>query len=407
LAESISPELEPTMTGRGGSLDDAANGSPWDAIVIGAGPAGSLAVRELAIAGARALLVERTAFPRDKVCGACLNDQALEALRSSGLGRLPQDLGGIPLGSFRVGHARRSVQLPLPAGIAVSRARLDSALAGAAVDAGAWFLTETRATVGHADGPLRSVTLSRRGQVATVDARVVLVASGLGTGCLPADGPFQTRTSKRSRVGAGCRVETFPDFYGPGTIFMAVGRAGYVGLVRVEDGSLNVAAAFDKPFLTRCGSPSEAASAVLAEAGFPAIRDIAEIAWKGTMALTRRTRPLAENRVFLIGDACGYVEPFTGEGMGWALLSARAVAPLALRGIERWEPSLERGWGAIHRRRIGRRQRLCRGLASLLRHPWLIRGTFELASRAPSAARLVIDRVNTPPHLSPIRPNLS
>src|SRR5262249_17510298 len=53
----------------------------WDVLVIGAGPAGALAARQLALAGARVLLVERKTFPRWKVCGACVNEQALSILR--------------------------------------------------------------------------------------------------------------------------------------------------------------------------------------------------------------------------------------------------------------------------------------------------------------------------------------
>jgi len=56
---------------------EAACEPTWDAIVLGAGPAGALAARQLGASGARVLLVDRKAFPRWKVCGACLNGQAL------------------------------------------------------------------------------------------------------------------------------------------------------------------------------------------------------------------------------------------------------------------------------------------------------------------------------------------
>jgi flavin-dependent dehydrogenase len=183
---------------------------------------------------------------------------------------------------------------------------------------------------------------------------------------------------------------------------MAVGRGGYVGLVRVEDGRLNVAAAFDREFLRSSGRPGAAAAAVLAEAGLPPLAALEEADWLGTAPLTRRTRPLAAERVFLLGDAAGYVEPFTGEGIGWALAAAHAVVPLALRAIDTrgWDPSLARSWTALHRRRVGRRQSLCRGLARLLRHPRLDRIAFALVERAPGMARRLIDRVNVPTELS-------
>ena len=71
--------------------------------------------------------------------------------------------------------------------------------------------------------------------------------------------------------------------------------------------------------------------------------------WQGTAGLTRQTQPLAEERLFLLGDAAGYVEPFTGEGIAWALASAQAVAPLARRAMERWDPQIARDWSVLHR----------------------------------------------------------
>src|SRR5437667_10341215 len=64
----------------------------WDALIIGAGPAGSLAARELARRGVATLLVDRARFPRDKVCGSCLGASGLTELAAVGLGDLPRRL---------------------------------------------------------------------------------------------------------------------------------------------------------------------------------------------------------------------------------------------------------------------------------------------------------------------------
>ena len=181
---------------------------------------------------------------------------------------------------------------------------------------------------------------------------------------------------------------------------MAVGQGGYVGLVRVENGSLNVAAAFDKEFVKDCGGPGAAAVRVLSGAGFPLVSELATASWQGTVALTRQTRPLAGERVFLLGDATGYVEPFTGEGMAWALMSSRAVGPLARRGIECWNSALPLAWAEVHRRLIARRQHLCRGLATVLRHPWLTHASLELVTRFPGLGGLMIERLNSSPVFS-------
>ena len=96
--------------------------SAWDVIVIGAGLAGTIAAHQLSAGGVRTLLVEKKAFPREKVCGACLNASALATLRSAGLGALIDGLGGIRLEALNLGHAGRSTQFALPGGMALSRA---------------------------------------------------------------------------------------------------------------------------------------------------------------------------------------------------------------------------------------------------------------------------------------------
>ena len=67
----------------------------WDCVVIGAGPAGALAAREVARRGASVLLLDRAAFPRYKVCGCCLNPRSLGVLDRVGLGHLVGQLGGV------------------------------------------------------------------------------------------------------------------------------------------------------------------------------------------------------------------------------------------------------------------------------------------------------------------------
>ncbi len=375
---------------------DEVDGSAWDAVVVGAGPAGALAARQLARAGARTLLVERAAFPRWKVCGACLNGHALATLRATGLGALVPRLGAVALDRFELRFGGRAVHLPLPDGVALSRARFDAALAGAAAEAGATVLFETQAHVEEVREGSRAVRLVQSGRSVRVTARVVLGASGLGGTCLPPGAGPRLRVATGARVGAGCVVADVPAAYRPGTIFMATGRHGYVGLVRVEDHSLNVAAAFATDFVRTLGSPGRAAAAILDDAEAPPVPGLASADWRGTPALTRRVSPPGDDRLFLLGDAAGYVEPFTGEGMAWALASGHAVAPLALRAIEGWTSGLVREWSAVHRRLVGRRQVVCRAASLALRRPWLIPIVFGTLARWPAASGYVLRRLNAP-----------
>ena len=381
------------------AFDDAGNWV-WDAIVLGAGPAGAIAARQLAASGARVLLVEKKAFPRGKVCGACLNESALGVLESVGLSRPDRRSGRNQVGCL-------STRFPWPRDAAgptgrrgAFRARFDAALVDAAVASGVAFLPESQGLLAPVQGGVRRVILAQAGRSITATARVVLIATGLGQAPFQGDPGVRSHAWDRSRVGAGCSVIDYPGFYQEPMIFMAVGRCGYVGLVRVEGDQLNVAAAFARELIKDCGSPGAAARTILAEAGFPSIPALASASWQGTVPLTRRTWPVAGERFFVLGDAAGYVEPFTGEGMAWAMMCGKAVEPLARRAIDGWDPSLPREWTSLHRRLVARRQLLCRGLALMLRHPWLARTGFELAIRAPKVAGLMIQRVNTPSILS-------
>jgi flavin-dependent dehydrogenase len=223
-----------------------------------------------------------------------------------------------------------------------------------------------------------------------VAARILVVADGLGGKLVARAGVSAVAAAPGARIGAGVVAAEGPEFYAPGMIYMACGRYGYLGLVRLEDGRLDLAAAFDPHWVRDCGGPGRAASALLAEVAWPAVPRLAELGWRGTPALTRRARRLAAERLFLLGDAAGYIEPFTGEGMAWALASARMLAPLAARAVEHWHPMLARQWSEAHRRLIGRRQLVCRLLAAVLRSPRLTRSLVRLLACAPALAAPVV-----------------
>ena len=119
--------------------------SRWDAIVVGAGPAGAIAAHELARGGASVLLLDRLPFPRWKVCGACLSPGALAVLDDVGLHGLSARLGAVALRRLVLEVRGRKVRLPLEGSVAVSRSALDHALVDAAVAQGAEFWEGSRA----------------------------------------------------------------------------------------------------------------------------------------------------------------------------------------------------------------------------------------------------------------------
>lgn len=373
------------------SLDEAA-GQVWEVVVVGAGPAGALAARELARRGTKVLLVDKASFPRWKVCGCCLNGRALAVLKAAGLGDLVQSLAAVPLQQTWLASRGRRALVPLPAGMALSREAFDAALVTAAVAAGAAFLPRTRATLGRTETHLRTVMLRQDAHQVEGTAQVVLAADGLG-------GRFGEPESKEappgrdSRLGAGTIAENSPPFYCPGTIFMACGSGGYVGLVRLEDGRLDVAAAFD-PTMVKRARLGEAAAAILREAGLPPVPGLTDLPWRGTPRLTWRAPRLAAHRLFVLGDAASYVEPFTGEGIAWALAAGTAVAPLAVRAARQWQPGLAREWSAAYYQTVVSRQMACRVMAAVLRRPALTATLIGILSWAPALATPLLRRFN-------------
>jgi len=350
-------------------------------LVIGAGPAGALAARECARGGADVLLVDRAVFPREKVCGACVNLHAAAVLTEVGLGHLLSGSKGIPLRRLRLAARGRCAVVDLPGGYALSREEFDAALVRAAREAGAEFRDGVRAVDLGLDGDARGVRVGDR----EVRAKVVIDARGLLAAGPPRAG---------SRVGAGVVLPSALAAYAAGTIHMACGPEGYVGLVVVSGGRLNVAAAFDAGAVRDAGGAGPLASRIVAEAGLPAVPGLDSARWRGTPALTRRAVDLAGTRRFRVGDAAAFVEPFTGQGIAWALAGGAAVAGLALTGARDWGENLVERWAGTWTAVVGRRQRECAALSRLLRRPRLTTALVSLVGRMPALAGPVVRSIN-------------
>lgn len=366
----------------------------WDVVVIGAGVSGGLAALDCARKGLNVLVVEQRSFPRWKVCGCCFNAQAQAVLDAVGQGDLMERCGAQPLRRLRIGLNGRNADLSLTGGWVLSRERFDQALLQAASQAGATVRFQTRGQLEHVGLNARSVRLlsTSGGSSEVVQARVVLVAAGLVNQCIP-EQRWLGHTGA-SRIGAGCVLPAAAHAYADSVIHMAVGSGGYVGLVRREDGALNLAAAFDRSLLRARGGAAAAASSLICSAGFELPTDLMNSRWQLTPALTRRPPALATSRCLLIGDAAGYVEPFTGEGMAWALTAGAAAAPFVIEAQADWSPDLEQRWQQTLERLVVRRQRVCRSLASVLRRPMLTEGLFSLCRRWPRLPERIVARLN-------------
>jgi flavin-dependent dehydrogenase len=324
------------------------------------------------------LLVEKSVFPRWKVCGACLGGAGVRTLERAGLGGLLTSIDARPVARTRLVWRGRSIVVPMRGMVAVSRGALDTALACSAEEAGAVFVSGARATWGD-DG---SVSVDGT----ALAARSVVLAGGLRVA--EPDGTRGAWVDPGSWIGigvAGAAVDA--GAFGADELTMIVGARGYVGRIVTEDGMANWAAAVDPAFLRSCGSPADAVRVICDEAGVDARTPAA--GWVGTPSLTRRT-PAQRGAVYRVGDAAGYVEPITGEGMSWALLGAEALAPVLDEALAAGHTD---AWARLHARMFRSRRVRCRAVARGLRSPAVMRAAFAVLGARPGAGSAVVGRM--------------
>jgi flavin-dependent dehydrogenase len=371
----------------------------WDVIVIGAGIAGSLTSLGLARRGRRVLLIERSSLPRSKVCGACLNQDAIAGLRAAGVWPAIEQLGGHSLARLNLRAGSSRATLALAGGHAVSRFAMDRVLTESAVAAGVEYLCDTAVTIDDADpaAPTRSVSDS---DGVRFQASVVVAASGLACQSLSDQPQEKVLVESDSRIGLGAHWLQDSDIHSAqrrldeGVIYMAVGRTGYVGMVLTEGGIVNLAAAVDRSAV-RASSPAGVCDELLKSCGWDHRSALSQAVFRGTVALTRRRPTAGGHRLFFAGDATGYVEPFTGQGMAWAIRGGMATVPWVESAVRCWHADFPEKWTSDLRGLLGRQQRQCRWIANLLRHPALVRHVVSTLSRFPTLGQFAVDQIQS------------
>jgi len=267
------------------------------------------------MAGLRTLLLERETFPREKVCGDCLNPacwpilrrlELMERIRSSPHGKLDRV-------EF-VGINGRRLCVELPSGdnaeIAIKRSLLDLLLLSRARELGTTIFESTTVTALSAPDPrIDHWSISAREQ--TFRSRALVAADGRNStvarlcGLLP--------RSTKDRIALQTHVPLPPGF--GDRIVLEFRPEGYSGQAPVGSDELNLCL-------------------VSVPAKMPALREWAEErfkispghAWRTITPLTREPIPAGHGSLFLVGDAARVVEPFTGEGIYYALASGDLAA---------------------------------------------------------------------------------
>ena len=386
---TVSPSIADTLT-----IADACR-EEWDLVVVGAGLSGSIAAREAARRGSRVLLVEKAAFPRRKVCGCFLNANALANLAELNLTPLLAESHAPPVRGVFLSAGTRQAYLPLPTGAALSRTWLDTQLAREAVAAGAALLLRTEAHLVAVDSDRCRLRLTQGEVEVEIVSRIVVAADGLAGRLARETQDCVQSVNPRSRIGVSAAMARAPEGYQPGTIQMVVGREGYIGALQMEDGHLELAAALDPAAIKRWG-PGETVHRILQHSPLPRFEGVCELEWQGTNPLSRQTAPPAGRRIFFVGDAAGYIEPFTGEGMAWAIASGAAVAGIAHQAAQRYSDDLPRHWIQNRERLLRGRMRLCQLVTQSLRSQRLTELNVAILSHFPFLATPVIRWLNRP-----------
>jgi len=329
-----------------------------DVLVVGGGPGGSAAAYFLARHGVDVTVIEKAAFPREKVCGDGLTPRSVRAIQDMGVDtddpRFEKVIG------LRV-HARRTtIQLPWPDltsfppfGLVMPREGFDHLLAQRAVKAGARLLERTEAIEPlFVDGYVRGATVRATGErdeePGTITARYVLAADGAASRFATPAGVTRdasrplgiaARRYYRVEYHPGPWIESWLDLW-DGDLLLP----GYGWLFPVAGGRINLGAGLLNTFSNF--------KDISAQHLFDAFARMLPEEWgigeetargrvlSGPLPMGLNRTPQAVPGLLLIGDAAGAVNPFNGEGIAYAIETGKIAADLVHEALLSGRPAL-------------------------------------------------------------------
>ncbi len=367
----------------------------FDALVIGAGPAGSSAAIWLAMAGWSVALIEKQAFPRRKVCGECVAASNLPLLDALGIGGDVAHQAGPELKRVALMRGTQSVCADLPAaadvrypwGRALGRETLDTLLLARARAAGATVLQpySVQKLSGVAGGHTCTVRDAAGGRLQTLQAPVAILAHGSWEP-LP-DERAEERTARSGSDLLAFKANFLGGSLAPGLLPMLALEGGYGGMVVADGGVLTLACCIraDRLDALRRGAPGLAAGEVVEAMLKRQCQGVNEAlngavrcgSWLASGPLRPGVRLRSDDEAFRIGNAAGEAHPIIGEGMSMALqsawlLCARLDAARPRHGpwaTAHWQREVHRRYVAEWRRHFVPRLRVAAALANLAMRP--------------------------------------
>ena len=371
-----------------------------DVVIVGAGPAGACAGLVLARAGARVRILDRATFPRDKLCGDTVNPGALARLRALGVADEIETRGLRVDGMILTGERGVAVEGHYPDGVsgrAILRRDLDWILLQHAVAAGCDVeeaIAVRRPLIDDGRGSRRVTGVAVGGRETALSAPIVIAADGrhstLSFGLGLARHPPHPR-----RWAIGAYFEHFrPAMREAALGEMHVRRGRYIGVAPLPGGLTNVC-------VVRSSGPADPEladpRALLARelARDPVLRDRAAGARLATPPvvlgpLAVDPLPSTVDGLLLAGDAAGFIDPMTGDGLRFAVRGGELAASAAL-------DVLAHGWAGAHarlaaarRREFAGKWRFNRALRALVGSPRALDAATIGARLAPAVFRAVI-----------------
>jgi geranylgeranyl reductase family protein len=379
-------------------------GESWDVVVVGAGPAGSSTAARLGEAGYRVLLLDRDRFPRPKPCGECINPAGIHELE--GLGALDAVL--------REPHAAIAGWRVVPRsggtfdgrypqdrhGIAVARAVFDRVLLDLARERGATVRTGVRvARLLRGRQGVEGVAVTSENGVEEIRSRLLVGADGLRSVVVRRLGLLK-RPPRLRKLALTSHVRGLRDVAQCGELHIR--PRGSIGLAPIGGGLFNLTVVVSGTEAARVAGDRDAYyDEVLAS--YPRLQGAQRVA--GVLAtgpFDWPTRTAVADGALLVGDAAGYFDPFTGQGIYRALRGAALAAEVAVAALSADDVSAE----ALEPYERARRQafypgtRLQRAIEPFLARPLLMRMAANRFRRRPALADSLIAVIGD---LQPVR----
>jgi flavin-dependent dehydrogenase len=389
---------------------------PYDAIVIGAGPAGSSAAILLARAGRSVALLEAHAFPRRKVCGECIAAGNLPLLEALGLGTALLRRAGPELRRVALWCAEERIEAALPAyadgdhpwGCTVGREHLDLLLLEQARATGAVVLQPCRALAIRAEAQAASHLVDVDDGGVRVSLRAPVIIRAHGSWQPPPAGSERWSRERRSGDLLGFKASFRNAGLEDGLLPVLGFAGGYGGMVVGGDGLTTLACCIRRERLAACrrggaagAGAGEAVEALLRRECRGVREALAQATRVGPWLAAGPIRPgvrlggLASGcgSVFRIGNAAGEVHPIIGEGISMALQSAWLLceelngSPAAFRADARGElrrRQIQERYAARWRAHFRGRMRLAACLAHAAMRPSIAAPLLPLLRRTPA-----------------------